>query len=126
MGALQPALEQVLFTESSAKFFAFLVSIDVNWSIVKPSSVPGISKSGTVLSSIAWRGSLLVAGRSRSVSGSLSSARCGPLVGRGGGFCLLRVVTVDAEVSDLLRLLVWFNMLVVRICSGGPKFTYGW
>ena len=92
------------FTESSAKFFAFLVSMDVNWLIVKPSSVPGISKSGTILSSIAWRGSPLVAGRPRSTRGSLSSARCGPLVGRGGGFRVLRLLAADAGV-DLLRLL---------------------
>ena len=38
-------------------------------------------------------------------------------------------VGVGAEVSDLVRLLAtvdWFNMLVVRSCSGGPKLTYDW
>ena len=63
--------------------------------------------------------------------GSLSFARCGPLVGQGGGFCLSCVleVGVGAEVSDLVRLLatvVWFIMLVVHSCSGGPKLTYDW
>ena len=62
---------------------------------------------------------------------ALSFARCGPLVGRGGGSCLLCVLGlgVGAEVSDLVRLLAtvgWFSMLVVRNCSGGPKLTYDW
>ena len=57
-------------------------------------------------------------------AGLISS--CGPVWGRGGGVALVRVLNPGGAVSDLVRLLVWFNMLVVRICSGGPKLTYGW